>query len=172
MREQSRRDFLSLAAAVVPADMLANVPPSDRSSRRAPPTKIIRFEAILLEKPLAERFWMSISPIGGMKPKAKRLILKAYTDSGIVGYGEGSGGGAELVRQGLPDLVVGEDPFMVGRVWEKLFALTYDRELVKRGWSREGVVAAIAAIDAALYDTMSKAAGQPLYKFLGGYRNS
>ncbi len=172
MRARSRRDFLSLAAAAVPAEMLANVSPSDRSSRGAPPTKIIRFEAIFLEKPLAERFWMSISPIGGMKPKAERLVLKVYTDSGIVGYGEGAGGGAELFRHGLADLVVGEDPFMVGRVWEKLFALTYDRELVKRGWSREGVMAAIAAIDAALYDIMSKSAGQPLYKFLGGYRSS
>src|SRR5207245_1617948 len=58
----------------------------------------------------------------------------------------------------------------VGRVWEKLFALTYSRELVKRGWSRTGLLGASAAIDADLYDIMSKSAGQPLYKFLGGYR--
>jgi L-alanine-DL-glutamate epimerase-like enolase superfamily enzyme len=115
---------------------------------------------------------MSLSPIGGMKPRAERLILKMYTDAGVVGYGEGSGAGAELFRQGLADLVIGQDPFMVGSVWEKLFALTTDRELVKRGWSRESLIGAMAAIDAALYDVMAKSAGQPLYKLLGGYRSS
>ena len=104
-----------------------------------------------------------------MKPVARRLILKVHTDAGVVGYGEGTGGGAGLFRQGLADLVVGEDPFMVGKVWEKLFALTYSRELVKRAWARTELIEAMAAIDAALYDVMSKSAGQPLYKYLGGY---
>ncbi len=171
MRETSRRDFLSAAALAAPAQLLANVPPSERSNCAGRPMKITRFESLFLQKPLTERFWMSNSPIGGMRPTAEGLILRVYTDAGVVGYGEGTGGGAELFRQGLADLVIGEDPFMVGKVWEKLFALTYDRELVKRGWSREGVIAAAAAIDASLYDVMSKSAGVPLYKFLGGYRD-
>jgi hypothetical protein len=93
---------------------------------------------------------MSIFPIGGMKPVARRLILKVYTDAGVVGYGEGTGGGAGLFRQGLADLVIGEHPFMVGRVWEKLFAITYSRELATRGWSRTDLISAMTAIDAAL----------------------
>jgi L-alanine-DL-glutamate epimerase-like enolase superfamily enzyme len=97
--------------------------------------KITRIEALLLERPLNDRFWMSISPIGGLKPVVRRLILKVYTDAGVVGHGEGTGGGAGLFRQGLADLVIGEDPFMVGKIWEKLFAITYSRELVKRNWS-------------------------------------
>jgi len=49
---------------------------------------------------------MSISPIGGMKPVATRLILEVHTDADVVGLGEGTGGGAELFRQGLADLVI------------------------------------------------------------------
>ncbi len=172
MRDTSRRKFLGGAVLAVPAQLLANVPRSDRTSCVANPLKVTRFEAIVLQKQLRERFWMSISPIGGMKPMARRLILKVYTDAGVVGYGEGTGEGADLFRQGLADLVIGEDPFMVGKIWEKLFAITTSRELVKRGWSRADLIGAMAAIDAALYDIMSKSASLPLYKFLGGYRNS
>ena len=69
-------------------------------------------------------------------------------------------------------MILGEDPFMVGRICEKMFASTYSRELVKRGWSERGVISAMAPVDAALYDIMSKSTGLPLYKFLGGYRDS
>jgi len=170
MAEIRRRRFLSSAALALPASMLVNTAQADSADYSVHQLKVTRVEALLLERPLTDRFWMSISPIGGMKPVATRLILKVHTDADVVGLGEGTGGGAELFRQGLADLVIGEDPFMVGRVWEKLFALTYSRELVKRGWSRTGLIEAMAAIDAALYDIMSKSAGQPLYKFLGGYR--
>jgi L-alanine-DL-glutamate epimerase-like enolase superfamily enzyme len=166
-----RRKFMSALAVAAPAELLANLPQSDRTKPAGMPKRITRVEALYLEKPLKERFWMSVFPIGGMKPMASRLILKVYTDTGIIGYGEG-GGGAELFRRGFADLVLGEDPFMVGKVWEKMFTITYSRELATRDWSREGVISAMAAIDAALYDIMAKAAGLPLYKFLGGYRDS
>lgn len=166
-----RRKFMSALTVAAPANLLANLPQSDRTKPAGMPKRITRVEALYLEKPLKERFWMSVFPIGGMNPMASRLILKIYTDAGIIGYGEG-GGGAELFRRGFADLVLGEDPFMVGKVWEKMFAITYSRELARRDWSREGVISAMAAIDAALYDIMAKAAGLPLYKFLGGYRDS
>ena len=49
------------------------------------------------------------------------------------GNGEGGGGGADLFRKGFADLVIGEDPFMVGKIWEKMFAVTYGREPSSRG---------------------------------------
>jgi len=168
MPDSTRRRFLGAAALAAPAQSLVNTPPSDR--RSGLPKKVTRLEAFTLEKPLKERFWMSISPIGGTKPVARRFILKVHTDSGVTGYGEG--GGADLFRRGFGDLVIGEDPFMVGKIWEKMFAATASREGVTRGWSRDGIIAAMAAVDAALYDLMAKSAGLPLYKFLGGYRDT
>ena len=170
----TRRHLLSAAALAAPAAvaLVANTPQSDRPRGQAKPTKVTRIEAILLQKPLKERFWMSVSPIGGFQPRASRLILKVHTDAGITGYGEGGGGGAEMFRRGFADLVIGEDPFMIGKIWEKMFSTTYSRELARRGWSQAGVISAMAGVDAALYDVMAKSAGLPLYKFFGGYRDS
>lgn len=170
----NRRKALFTAAlgGVAAVDALADTPPGDRSGAGSNPRKITKVECIYLEKPLTERFWMSVSPIGGFRPKASRIILKVHTDAGVTGYGEGRGGGAEMFRKGFADLAVGEDPYMVGKIWERMFSMTYSRELSKKGWSRSGVIAAMAPIDAALYDIMAKAAGLPLYKLLGGYRNT
>jgi len=166
-----RRSLLA-AAVGAPAALLADTPADDRPTGLSKPMKITRVEALHLEKPLKERFWMANSPIGGYQPKASRLIVTLHTDAGISGTGEGSGGGATILRKGFGDLVVGEDPFMVGKIWEKMFAVTYGREPSSRGWSQNEAIAAMAPIDAAIYDIMAKATGLPVYKFLGGYRNT
>jgi L-alanine-DL-glutamate epimerase-like enolase superfamily enzyme len=169
----TRRHLLSQAMLAVPAvDALANTPQSDRPRGQSRPIKITRVEATLLQKPLKERFWMAYSPIGGFHPTATRLILKLHTDAGITGYGEGGGSGVQMLRSGFAELVIGEDPFMVGKIWEKMFRVTYSRDLAKNGWTVPGVIGLMAPIDAALYDIMAKSAGQPLYKFLGAYRDA
>jgi L-alanine-DL-glutamate epimerase-like enolase superfamily enzyme len=53
-----------------------------------------------------------------------------------------------------------------------MFAITYGREPSTRGWSLNEVISAMAPIDAAIYDIMSKACNLPVYKFLGGYRDT
>lgn len=168
----TRRDILASTLLGAPAALLADRPQSDRPTGQTKPLKITGVEVMLLQKPLKERFWMANSPIGGYHPKASRLIVKVHTDSGLTGEGEGSGGGAELFRRGFADLIVGEDPFMSGKIWEKMFAATYGREPSERGWSQGGIVAAMAPIDAAIHDLTAKYAGLPLYKYLGGYRDS
>jgi L-alanine-DL-glutamate epimerase-like enolase superfamily enzyme len=169
---KSRRDFLTAAALAVPAQVLANLPESRQPSPLAKSMKVTRVEALLLQKPMPETLWASIIPHNGLKAIAQRLIIKVHTDAGVTGYGEGTGAGAQLFRQGLADLVIGQDPFMVGKVWETLFAITNSRELVKREWSAGNLLSAMGPIDAALYDIMCKSTGLPLYKFLGGYRDS
>jgi L-alanine-DL-glutamate epimerase-like enolase superfamily enzyme len=168
----TRRNLLQTAFAGTPAALLGQTPASDRPIGASRPMKITKLEAIQLEKPLKERFWMANSPIGGYQPKASRLIVTIHTDAGISGHGEGSGGGANILRKGFAELVIGEDPFMIGKIWEKMFAVTYGREPSVRGWGQSDVIAAMAPIDAALYDIMAKSAGQPVYKFLGGYRDT
>ncbi len=168
----TRRDALKPALLGAPAALLADTPASERAPGAAKPLKIARVEVLHLEKPLTDRFWMANSPIGGYHPKASRLIVTIHTDGGVSGHGEGSGGGADLFRKGFADLLIGEDPYMVGRIWEKMFAPTYGREPSTRGWGQSGIIAAMAPVDQAIYDIMSKAAGLPVYKFLGGYRDT
>src|SRR5579872_3551810 len=146
----TRRNALRTGLWAAPAALLADMPQSDRPAPSARALKITRVEVLHLEKPLKERFWMANSPIGGYQPKATRLIVTLHTDAGISGQGEGSGGGAELFRNGFAELVIGEDPFMVGKIWEKMFAVTYGREPSTRGWNANSVIAAMAPIDAAI----------------------
>ena len=89
----TRRNTLKAFLAGAPAALLADTPADDRPSGSRQPMKITKVEALHLEKPLKERFWMANSPIGGYQPKASRLIVTIHTDAGITGYGEGSGGG-------------------------------------------------------------------------------
>ena len=166
----TRRKALTSTLLGAPAALLADTPQGDRPSA-ARAGKITKVEVLSLEKPLQERFWMANSPIGGYQPKASRLIVTLHTDAGATGHGEGTGG-ADLFRKGFADLLIGEDPFMVGKIWEKMFAATYGREPSTRGWSQTGVIAAMAPVDAAIYDIMSKACALPVYKFLGGYRDT
>lgn len=163
---------MKMALLGAPAAALADTPAADRPRGASRPAKIAKVEVVYLEKPLTDRFWMANSPIGGYKPKASRLIVTLHTDTGVTGHGEGSGGGADLFRKGFGDLITGEDPFMVGKIWEKMFAATYGREPSTRGWSQNGIIAAMAPVDAAIYDVMAKSVGLPVYKFLGGYRNT
>jgi L-alanine-DL-glutamate epimerase-like enolase superfamily enzyme len=168
----TRRNALKAALAGAPAALMADTPAADRPCGSSKPMKITKVEAIHLEKPLKERLWMANAPIGGYEPKASRLIVTVHTDAGISGHGEGAGGGAGILGRGFADLIVGEDPFMVGKIWEKMFAVTYGREPSSRGWGQTEVIAAMAPIDAAIYDIMAKSAGLPAYKFLGGYRDT
>ena len=168
----TRRKAVKTALLGAPAALLADTPADDRPPGLRKPIKITKVEALRLEQPLKDRFWMANAPIGGYKPMASRLIVTLHTDAGISGYGEGAGGGANLLRRGFGELVIGEDPFMVGRIWEKMFAVTYGREPSSRGWSQNEVISLMAPIDAALYDIMAKAASLPVYKLLGGYRDT
>src|SRR6202163_4466149 len=136
----NRRHMLK-TALLSPAALLADTPPADRPAAAAKPLKITKVEVLHLEKPLKERFWMANSPIGGYEPKASRLIVTIHTDGGISGHGEGAGGVVDLFRKGFLHLVIGEDPYMVGRIWEKMFAATYGREPSTEGWSQTSIIA-------------------------------
>ncbi|MFQ5856033.1 MAG: mandelate racemase/muconate lactonizing enzyme family protein [Anaerolineae bacterium] len=69
------------------------------------------------------------------------------------------------IQHNLKHLVIGESPFAVEQLWERMFQTTL---LMGR---RGAVMRAISALDIALWDIMAKAAGRPLYQMLGGYRD-
>ncbi|MHB9091120.1 MAG: enolase-like domain-containing protein [Chloroflexota bacterium] len=93
-------------------------------------------------------------------------LAKVETDEGITGYGIGTLGpiGRATVEHLKPELI-GEDPINVERLWHKMWV---PKLIGRRGLTTRG----ISAIDIGLWDIRAKVAGMPLYKLLGGFRDS
>ena len=92
-------------------------------------------------------------------------FVKVYTDEGIVGIGEGSGW-PRIVQTAIEDLrviVVGEDPFNIERIWQKMLISTMGAGMT--GTPGSG---AMNAIDMALWDIKGKALNTPVWNLLGG----
>ncbi|HEU5350193.1 MAG TPA: D-mannonate dehydratase ManD [Terracidiphilus sp.] len=99
-------------------------------------------------------------------PGRNFVTLKIETDQGLHGLGDGTLNGRELaVSSYLTDHVlpclIGRDPFQTEDIWQYLYRGAY--------WRRGPVtMAAIAAVDVALWDIKGKALGTPVYNLLGG----
>ncbi len=101
------------------------------------------------------------------------IIIKVHTDEGIVGYGEVDSApwvvkaiiespSSHRICQGLGEMIIGEDPFEMERIWEKMY-------VGSQFYGRRGVVIhAMSGIDIALWDIVGKALNKPIYKLLGG----
>jgi mannonate dehydratase len=99
-------------------------------------------------------------------PGRNFVTLRLTTDDGLVGLGDATLNGRELaVASYLGDhvasLLIGRDAHRIEDTWQYLYRGAY--------W-RGGPVtmAAIAAVDTALWDIKAKVAGLPLYQLLGG----
>jgi L-alanine-DL-glutamate epimerase-like enolase superfamily enzyme len=96
------------------------------------------------------------------------LFVHIKTDEGIEGLGTSAGSRSvqAVVEDTLKGAVVGEDPFAIEKLWNKMFWYV-------RGVGRKGIAfCAISAVDIALWDLKAKALGLPLYKLLGPYTDS
>lgn len=99
------------------------------------------------------------------------FLVKVKTDEGIEGVGEGFALGSlkstgVVVNEILKPLLIGEDPTNIEGLWEKLYKLSFRV-------GRKGIVlAALSAIDIALWDILGKKANLPVYKLLGGVSNN
>ncbi len=95
--------------------------------------------------------------------------VKVSTDEGLTGIGElhpGSGGAGTPVIvvaavEYHAEYLVGKNPLEIERHWQHMF-----RRCLFRGGS--DAMAALGAIDVALWDIAGKAAGLPVYQLLGG----
>jgi len=99
------------------------------------------------------------------------VIIRIQSDKGIEGIGEADAS-PEIVKaiveapashswsRGLRELLVGENPFDIERLWERMY----------RGsiyYGRRGVaIAAMSGVDIALWDLVGKATGQPISELL------
>ena len=128
--------------------------------------KILRTECRVHEMQLSEPYTIAYETVSS----CSNLFLIAETDSGIRGFGcaapdiavtgETADSVMEIYNYQIEPALRGADPFRFARILEDLRA-----SLLKHP-------SALAMTDMLLYDIISKTAGVPLYKYLGGYRTS
>jgi len=94
-------------------------------------------------------------------------LVKIITDEGIEGYAFlGSalstlGNDALLISERYKPLLVGQDPLNRERIWQSMSS-----------WAMGSIMRVVGAIDVALWDLAGKAAGVPIHKLMGSYRES
>lgn len=99
-------------------------------------------------------------------PGRNFVTLRITTDNGVIGLGDATLNGRELavaayLREHIVPLLHGRDAHAIEDTWQYLYRGAY--------WRRGPVtMAAIAAVDTALWDIKAKVAGLPLYQLLGG----
>jgi D-arabinonate dehydratase len=139
--------------------------------------KIVDVRANPLVRPLKETFR------GGTYQIKSRntLITEVESDTGLVGSifgGDEERYQAEIahaIEQTFKPLLIGEDPWRVELLWEKMFRA--EMGLENRGIhtldlaNKAIQMQAISAVDIAIWDLLGKACGTPAYKMLGGYRD-
>ena len=95
------------------------------------------------------------------------LVIKITTDEGVFGWGEAfchdAGHAIEaIINKTFKPHLLGRDPLKTGVIWDFLYNWTKD-------YGQKGVViAAISAIDIALWDILGKVSGLPVSTLLGG----
>ena len=97
-----------------------------------------------------------------------QLFVHIHTDDGVEGFGLGqsSPGVRQVIEHGMKDLLVGQDPFNIEKLWNDMFWRV-------RGYGRKGIAfCALSAVDIGLWDLKAKALGLPLYKLLGPFQES
>lgn len=92
-------------------------------------------------------------------------VVEIETDTGLVGYGNVALApqvAKQIIDRYLTPLVIGQDPWDNEYLSQRMYRATH-------AWGRKGVgMAAISAVDIALWDLKGKAAGLPVFKLLGG----
>jgi mannonate dehydratase len=99
-------------------------------------------------------------------PSRNFVTLKITTDDGVSGLGDATLNGRELavaayLKEHVAPLLIDRDPHRIEDTWQFMYRSAY--------WRRGPVtMAAIAAVDMALWDIKGKVANLPVYQLLGG----
>jgi mannonate dehydratase len=99
-------------------------------------------------------------------PDRNFTTLKIYTDEGIYGLGDATVNGREhaviaYLQEHIIPCLIGKDPTQIEDIWQYFYRGCY--------WRRGPItMAAIGAVDVALWDIKGKALNTPVYNLLGG----
>lgn len=123
--------------------------------------------AIEAQAPASRRPKLKITDVRTAQVMAHGLQLhvRIYTDQGLYGHGEGTDavqGGAGIIRM-FRRFLVGQDPLNVEALWERIRTAG-----IFAGAQGGQYVAALSAVEIALWDLAGKALGVPVYQLLGG----
>ena len=127
--------------------------------------RVAELEVHVLKSPLETPFAFS----QGWVTQRSATLVRLRGDDGHEGWGEAFAQGLEppeiaaaAIEHALEPLVVGADALAPVPLWHALYARTRD-------YGRKGsVMAAISAVDIAMWDLMGHALGQPVHRLLGG----
>ncbi|TXL64238.1 mandelate racemase/muconate lactonizing enzyme family protein [Zeimonas arvi] len=119
----------------------------------------------VLQSPLDPPFAFSQGWVG----RRSATLVEVVTDGGLTGWGEAFAQGLEppqiaaaVIEHALRPLVVGANPLDTEVLWHRMYHQTRD-------YGRKGsVIAAISAVDIALWDLAGKHYGEPVHRLLGG----
>lgn len=93
------------------------------------------------------------------------LVVEILTDNGLVGIGNAALSpqvSKQVVDLYLKPALIGADPWDIELLWQHMYRKTM-------AFGRKGIgMAAISAVDIALWDILGKSAKQPVYRLLGG----
>ena len=153
---RSRREFVGHLSAGITGGLLSSVGSASsllglQRNADTDSLKIVKVEPHLLT---------------GVRGYAPWLFVRVETAEGIVGWGEGTNfPGVQPIATAIGNLrsaVVGQSAWDIEKLWNRMYRYLYYNGM-------GGVVmAAISAIDVALYDVVGKKLGVPVYKLLGG----
>ncbi|MCY3972413.1 MAG: mandelate racemase, partial [Acidobacteria bacterium] len=102
-------------------------------------------------------------PAGKADQVGELALVTIRTDDGVEGHsflGLGASGPAQQLLRMLKPIVMGRDPL----AREQLYQEMLERRLVVQPW-------VVGAVDVALWDLAGKAAGEPIHRLLGTYRD-
>ena len=124
--------------------------------------KITDIKTIPLQIPLKETDPVSAYP----NRRRIHIVVEVSTDEDVKGYGEAIpftyGAISGYIEQQLKPLLVGENPFNVERLWDKVYKVSF-------GHGIKGIsLYALSAVEIALWDIIGKARKLPVYEMLGG----
>ncbi len=128
--------------------------------------KILHTECFALEMPLREPYTIAYETISS----CTNLFIRATTDAGVTGFGCAApdkgvtGETPEMTMDCYREVI---EPGLKGADFSRIILIL---ETLKPGLSKNP--SALAMTDMLLYDLLSKKAGLPLYRFLGGYKDS
>ena len=92
-------------------------------------------------------------------------LVKVTTDEGLIGWGDATEwvraqAHKKVIEEDLSPLVIGEDPFDIEKLWQKMWIASYV--------GGKDLSVAMTGIETALWDIVGKALNTPVYNLLGG----